>query len=166
MAKKTFGVYIRESLQQDFDARGGSSVVINRDLERLYTLYRRAIREVSLTLAEAQLIIDALNGSLFDAQSAPMLWANIEDACNLDGLDDKWHVDGPALVGKLRGLNALQCMAIADAAERFWELPDGDRDLDADVRKIFNTTNTNQFVIGAIERACDEVLGPEKPAKK
>lgn len=117
------------------DNRSG---IINRDLERLYTMYRRAIREVPLALAEAQLIIDALNGSIFDAQSAPMLWANIEDACKLDGIDDKWGVDGPALVEKLHGLSAFHCMALIDGSERFWSLPNGERDLNADVRKIFN----------------------------
>lgn len=94
MAKKSFGVYIRESLQPEFEARGGTSAVINRDLERLYALYRRGIREVPLTLAEACLIVDALNGSLMDANTAPMLWASIQDACKLDGLDAKWEVDG------------------------------------------------------------------------
>jgi hypothetical protein len=143
-AKKSFGVYIRESLQPEFEARGGSSIVINRDLERLYTMYRRAIREVPLTLAEARLIVDALNGSLFDANTAPMLWASIEDAIKLDGLAEKWGVDGPALVEKLRGLSAFHCMALVDAAERFWSMSADGRDLDKTIKFLFNIVGDSE----------------------
>ena len=38
-----------------------------------------------------------------------------------DRLAEKWGVDGPALVEKLRGLNEMQALAIIDAAERFWQ---------------------------------------------
>ncbi|MEW5952606.1 MAG: hypothetical protein AB1815_02450 [Bacillota bacterium] len=137
--KKTISMYIHPSTEEEISRRGDNrSHVINRDLERLYTLYRRAIREVPLTESEACLIVDALNGSLYDAQSAPMLWASIQDAITLDGLAAKWRVDGAALVEKLRALSAFQSMALVDAAERFWSLPAESRDRDADIRKLFN----------------------------
>jgi hypothetical protein len=137
---KTFGIHIRKYIEEEFISRGGTSVTVNQDLERLYDLYRRAIREVPLALDEARLIVDCCNGTIYDARSAPMLWASIEDSCHLDGLDAKWGIDGPALVEKLKGLTQLQSLALVDAAERFWNLPDGGRDLDADVRKFFNVS--------------------------
>lgn len=134
---KTVGIYLRASIEAELAQRGENrSHAINRDLERLYALYRRAIREVPLTLAEACLIVDALNGSILDANTAQLLWANIEDAIKLDGLAAKWEVDGPVLVEKLRSLNTFHCMALADAVERFWEFEDVE--LEDGVRRYFN----------------------------
>lgn len=96
------------------------SQTIARDLERLYSLYRRCLSQIKLTANEACLICDVLNGTIMDANSASMLWAEVEDGCNLDGLDEKWEIDGPALVEKLKSYNETQCLALVDAAERFW----------------------------------------------
>ena len=138
---KTVGIYLRPETEKELSARGENrSHVIARDLDRFYTLYRRAIREVSLAEKEACLLVDALNGVILDASTAQHLWAEIEDAIKLDGLAEKWDVDGPALVGKLRGLNALQAMALVDGAEKVWQtasrigLPEG-------IRKVFNISD-------------------------
>ena len=136
---KTVGLYLYPETQKALSTRGDNrSAVINRDLGRLYELYGRAIREIPLALDEARLIVDMCNGTIFDARTAPLLWASVEDACHLDGLDEKWGIDGPVLVEKLKGLTQLQALALADAAEQFWALPDGERDLDKDVRKFFH----------------------------
>ncbi|NPV72156.1 MAG: hypothetical protein HPY55_16240 [Firmicutes bacterium] len=120
-------VTVTPELAREIDSRGPRSEVIRRDLERLYRLYRYAIRQVSLSPEEACLIVDALNGALMDADSAPMLWAEVEDGIRLEGLDAKWGVDGQALIEKLRALDRLTCLALVDAAERFWhECPDED----------------------------------------
>lgn len=138
MAKsKTVSLYLRPDIEAELDMRGDNrSQIINRDLERLYAIYRRALRETPLTVKEACLIVDALNGILIDAATAHLLWANIEDAIKLDGLTEKWGVDGKELIDKLRGLSAMPCMALADAAERFWSLKDVP--LPDAVRQCFN----------------------------
>lgn len=142
---KTVGLYLRTSLEAELEERGDNrSHIINRDLDRLYTLYRRAIREVPLTLKEACLIVDTMNSTLMDANSAQLLWASVEDAINLDGLDVKWEVEGSELVGKLKGLTAFQCMALVDGAERFWNLPDDERVLEAGVRKFFSIVGDSE----------------------
>jgi len=125
MAKKQkptqAGIYFRPDIAREIDTRGDNrSAIVTRDLERLYSLYRRSMKEVTLTVAEGSLLVDALNGSLMDAASAALLWAEIEDAIKLDNLAEKWNVDGQALVEKLKGLTAIQSLAIVDAAERFW----------------------------------------------
>src|SRR5690606_30197063 len=96
------------------------STVITRDLDRLYTLYRRALRRANLSLDEACLITDALNGSSVTTDTAYMLWAAIENSIKYEGLQEKWKVDGKALVEKLLSLNEIQSLAVIDAAERFW----------------------------------------------
>ena len=135
-AKKT-SVAIAEDLLSEILSRGAQSTVISRDLERLYTLYARSLKQVDLALAEASLIVDSLNSSLYDANSARMLWGGIEDSVMLEGLAEKWDVDGPALVEKLRGLNEIQSLAIIDASERFWEGKERNGDFEAAVKNCF-----------------------------
>ena len=120
MATKSVSVNLQPEILGALAERGQRAPTINRDLERLYTLYERALRRIDLSVEEACLIVDALNGSLYDAKTARLLPATIRDAIQLDGLDRKWDVDGEALVEKLSGLDDLTCMAIIDAAERFW----------------------------------------------
>ncbi len=140
---KNVGLYLRPETERELVLRGENrSHIIARDLDRLYTLYRRAIREVPLTEKEACLIVDSLNGTVLDANTAQLLWANIEDSVKLEGLADKWEVDGPVLVEKFKGLSAFQAMALADAAERFWEMADGGKmDVEKGVRKVFNISD-------------------------
>ncbi|KNZ70319.1 hypothetical protein Tfer_0879 [Thermincola ferriacetica] len=101
------------------------------------TLYRRALKQAGLTVDEACLIVDALNESLYSADTACLLWAGIGDACRLDGLDKKWNVDDVALVEKLQNLNELQSMAVIDAAERFWAGPYRDIEIREAVKQVF-----------------------------
>lgn len=98
----------------------GRSLVAKRDLERYYATLRAELAGVDLSEAEASAVVDAANGTLFDPPTARLLWAEVDDAVRLNGLDRKWAVDGRALVEKLRSLTASQTLAVADACERFW----------------------------------------------
>lgn len=134
---RNISIWLRAELDTELQKRGDNRTqIITRDLDRLYTSYRRALKEVRLSLAEASLIVDALNGVMMDANSAVLLWAEIADAVQLDGLDKKWTVDGTALVDKLRGLSNIQALAIIDAAERFWARHE-QWDLETGVRECF-----------------------------
>jgi len=121
--------------------RGGVSPVIERDINRLYDMYSRALRQIPLLVEEACLITDCLNSTIYDANSAPMMWASVRDGIEMDGLDTKWNVDGPALVDKLKGLTEIQSMAIIDAAERFWNNPERDN-MEEIVAKVFMIKET------------------------
>jgi hypothetical protein len=100
--------------------RGAVSTIIERDMNRLYDMYERALRQIPLTIEEACLICDHLKGTVNDPSSASILWASIEDGISLNGLDKKWGIDGQELVSKLRKLSEIQSMALIDAVERFW----------------------------------------------
>lgn len=125
-------IRIPKNLAAEIDSRGKRSTVINRDLERLYTLYDRALRRLDLTVDEACLIVDALNGTIHDVRSGVRFWIDVQDAIELEGLAEKWNVDGKALIEKLTALDELSCMAIVDAAERFWY---GEKYRDMDIRE-------------------------------
>jgi hypothetical protein len=120
MATKSTSVNLQPATIAKLDERGSRSSVINRDLDRLYTLYSRALRRIGLTIDEACLIVDVLNGAIRDTRSALMFSFGVKDAIELDGLDEKWNVDGRALIEKLSTLDEISCMAIVDAAERYW----------------------------------------------
>lgn len=113
------------------DYLGSPGRVAARDLERYYDILAAELRGVSLTEAEAMALVDALSGVLHEPPEVArtMLWAGVDDAICLDGLDAKWNIDGPALVAKLRALSPAQAMAVIDAVERWWVLvgaADGD----------------------------------------
>ena len=97
---------------------------VREHLERYVAILDSALASVDLTEAEAWLICDACNGTLFEPHTVSLLWATVDDAVRLNALDHKWGVDGPALVAKLRGLSYCQSLALVDAVERFWRAPD------------------------------------------
>lgn len=76
---------------------------------------------IQLTINEALLIVDALNGSILEPTLAEqLLWAEIEDAIHLDRLDQKWTVNGDALIGRLKALDNAGAREVVEKAEQFW----------------------------------------------
>lgn len=124
---RAFGPLL-ERLQERSRAAGAPELsdVAHRDAERYYALLAETLKTVTLTEAEAMLLCDALNGVLAAEPPAVarLLWAQVEDAVRLDGLAEKWGVNGIALVGELKSYSFAQCLAVIDAAERWWKLPD------------------------------------------
>ncbi len=81
---------------------------------------RRDLRP-QLSAQECGLILDACNGVAFlDAFSVRLLPEGVRDAVEMDGLDRKWQVDGPALLAKLQATTFTQRMALVDAIGRWW----------------------------------------------
>lgn len=124
MSEGTTNVQFRVgSLAGPVDARRtpGQSAgeIARRDLDRYYAILAAELARLDLSEAEWSAVVDALNGSLLDANTARLLWAEIDDALP-DGLAGKWGIDGPALVGKLRTLSPAGAMAVVDTAERYW----------------------------------------------
>lgn len=111
-------VEIRSEVEQ-----GNVSGVVNKALDRYFALLARSRAELRNQLSENEcaLILDATNGTMFaDTFSLGHLWAEIADACDLDGLDRKWKVDGLALVEKVQASGMIGQAALIDASERWW----------------------------------------------
>jgi len=98
----------------------GAHLAAREALLRYHQVLADELARVDLSEAEWNLLRDALNGTWIDETSYRHLWMEIADAIRLDRLDEKWGVDGPALVEKLRGLCPGACMAVAHAVERWW----------------------------------------------
>jgi hypothetical protein len=94
-------------------------------LERYYALLERARADLAarrlFRREELGLMVDACNGTHFEAWSVPLLSVTVQDSIALDGLDAKWGVDGAALVGKLAALDPASTFALVDAIERHWQ---------------------------------------------
>ena len=107
----------RSGEEQSYDR----SAVIARSLDRyFYALNsaRRGLRE-RFSAAEAGLILDVANGALFASPCAINFIEHEVAAGIIDGLAERWHVDGPALVKKLKALSYAEKLALIDAAERW-----------------------------------------------
>lgn len=113
---------VETELETRADGRLSPGRVAARDLARYYYLLHRAVP--SFSEPEASLIVDAMNGLMTEPHTAGLLWANIADAVRDDSLDEKWDVDAPALVARLRALTPFEQLAVADASERFWQRPE------------------------------------------
>lgn len=111
-------------LVAELDARGDErSHTLTRHMERYLNILATSRRRLAdqLNDQEIGLILDTLNGTLFSEPfSISMLPLQIRDALD-DHLDEKWQVDGPALVEKLKALSYADQVALVDAAERWWE---------------------------------------------
>lgn len=101
--------------------QGTLSGAARRDLDRYYRMLHLALSSarLRLTVAEASLVVDVLNGTLTEPHTASLLYAEVAEALE-DGVAEKWGVDGPGLVTRLQALTAFEALALADAAERFW----------------------------------------------
>ena len=118
MAKRTT-IYLTDRAEAVLAGGDSLSGSINRLADRYYEIMRRS--RIDLTPAELDAVRDALNGWLAEPAATiaggPAL--EIEDALP-DGLTDKWSIDGPALVAKMRALTYAQEVALVDAVEQYW----------------------------------------------
>lgn len=76
----------------------------------------------NLTIPEASLIVDALNGVLAhtDISASDYLVLNVQDAVAVDSLDEKWGVDARALLANLQSLSEADARKLLNAVKRFW----------------------------------------------
>lgn len=82
------------------DPLGIQGIADLRDALRVLILSRPQ----HLTQEEEMAVLDATLSWHITPETAQYLWAEVEDAIRLEGLDRKWGVDGPALVEKLKNL--------------------------------------------------------------
>lgn len=131
MTRKTDQITFRASdlagqLDARTDGRLSAGLVAKRDLERYYETLRRSLP--TFGSQEALAILDTCNGTLWEPHTVRLIWANVEDAIRLEALDQKWNIDGAALVARLRSLSYAEALAVVDAAERYWCSAEEDAD--------------------------------------
>jgi hypothetical protein len=107
----------RSGEEQSYDR----SATIAKSLDRYFyalAAARRGLRE-RFSAGEQGLLLDVANGCLFSSPSAIGFIEHEVAAGIADGLAEKWNVDGPALMKKLKALSYVEKLALIDAAERW-----------------------------------------------
>jgi hypothetical protein len=97
------------------------SSVIAKSLDRYFyaiAAARRGLRS-RFSKRELGLILDVANWALFASPCAIGFLEHEVAAALADGGAEKWQVDGPALVEKLKALSYAEKLALIDAAERW-----------------------------------------------
>src|SRR5262245_5444575 len=122
-------INLKESVFAAVEERGdrgeaNRSGVISRDMERYYDSLRRAradLRDTILSKAEISAIVDNFKDeSLLEMFSIRLIYGSLPDMIELNGIEQKWGIDGKALVDKLRKLSFIESCALVDAIERHW----------------------------------------------
>jgi len=89
---------------------------------------------------EAMLIVDLLNAYFFtpgQLTSLPYtLEVEVDDGCQLEGLDEKWNVDREALVNKIKALTPMEAYTVFHMSRLVWA-KNGEGDFHENVRRIF-----------------------------
>ena len=98
------------------------SAVIARSLDRYFYALAAARRGLRSRFSEEEqgLLLDVANDCPFSSPCAVGFIEHEVAAGIADGLAEKWHVDGPALLKKLAALTYAEKLALIDAAERWW----------------------------------------------
>lgn len=92
-------------------------------LESFPAIYRRTLAELRgrFNESELSLILDVVNGLLLTPQFAGQhLLAEVEDGIMLDGLAEKWQIDGAELILKIESLAVGQIAVLEIWAKAFW----------------------------------------------
>lgn len=116
---------------------------VHEDLALLQeaTRHGESLLAGKFTVAEACLLCDVLNGHLFSPQffgaGPQLLAAEVEDGCRLDGLGDKWSVDGAALAAKCASLSPWEAYAVMHLTRTFWAGDHDGAEIRDGVAKIF-----------------------------
>ena len=97
------------------------SATIAKSLDRYFyaiAAARRDLRE-RFSAGEQGLLLDVANGCLFASPCAINFIEHEVAAALIDGAAERWHVDGPALVKKLKALSYCEKLALVDSVERW-----------------------------------------------
>lgn len=100
-----------------------------RDLGRYYAQLdaarTRAVQGAMLTTDEVRFIVAVTKGKTWDAGKPHMLWAEVADADPTLAIEH--GVNSVNVERRLRVLSHFELLAILDACERFWLLPERQR---------------------------------------
>ncbi|QOX80919.1 hypothetical protein FY034_18125 (plasmid) [Trichlorobacter lovleyi] len=131
--KKSRCIYLSEqaleTLEQFKHESWNASAIISSALIRYYSVLERECPQLKKN--EWLAICDVANALPKHTDSrqhdpARFLWASIEGAAEVDGLSEKWEIDGKELAYKIKAMSYVQQCAIIEVASLFWCAPGSD----------------------------------------
>lgn len=104
--------------------RGKTSPVIERDINRLYLMYRRSLLQLDLTFEEVKFVCNTINKEnnlrlINTIDTGTTLWLRIKEYAAVNQLTEEAGIDIDKLIKKLQKLSIIEAMALIDSAERF-----------------------------------------------
>ncbi|MNK46810.1 hypothetical protein D3C87_656010 [compost metagenome] len=116
-------IYVGQQLSEAIGVVGPRDLSsrLNRIGDRYMEILRRQQIAKRFSEAELNLLKDSLNGVLHEpAGMIRGVAVGIQDSIELDGLAEKWEVDGPALIAKLQALDYVAEVALVEYVEAYW----------------------------------------------
>jgi hypothetical protein len=92
-------------------------------LEAWPVLCKRALVELQgkFSVDELRLLIDVFNGTaLTPSMAGQHIATQVADAIALDGLDQKWGIDGPRMMSRLKRLAPIMLASLEIWANGYW----------------------------------------------
>jgi hypothetical protein len=121
MAKKS--VYFGAPIDQLLARTGAGNVSGALNAAVAHYLAIMDAHRPDLSHGEWLAVCDVLNATAIDEawtrRAARYLAIEVEEGL-VDGLAEKWEIDGPALVAKLAALDTAGALAVLHVAETFW----------------------------------------------
>jgi hypothetical protein len=95
----------------------GLSTRINEVAARYLSIMRHASPQ--LAAPEWDLLMEATGTWIAKSEDIPHLWMSVDDAIRLEGLADKYKVDGIALVSRLKDYSVAELTAMVERMELY-----------------------------------------------
>lgn len=128
MTKRT-SIYLNPPLAEALKGADSISGQLGKICDRYAETNRRARIAQRFSEAELNAMRDVCNGTWFEPAQLidGSVLANFEDSLQ-DGIAEKWSIDAPATVAKLRDLTYPDQVALVEDIESFWRgVADGER---------------------------------------
>ena len=125
MTKRNITVRLSPAAEKAIAGEKNKSAAISHAVECWATCERQAMLSLQgrFSCAELSAFIDVLNGTIIPDSQASALRFAFEDACKLDGLDQKWKIKKDATLAIFDRLNTAEWIVLVDFCRDFWEVP-------------------------------------------
>lgn len=120
MAKKT-SIYLTDAAETIIGQTMNLSGRINTIIARYGHI--TATAAPALTLNQWLFLCDMLNSTVIDENSGQYLWADIAESGKLDGLAEKWELDGEQFSAQVRAMTPASVAQLLDVVSKFWKSP-------------------------------------------
>lgn len=120
MTKRT-SIYLNPPLEEALKGADSISGRLGQICDRYAETNRRARIRQRFDEAEMNAFRDCCNGTIFGPAQLidGAVLANFEDSAP-DGLYEKWRIDAPTTIAKLRALTYAEQVALVEDIEAFW----------------------------------------------
>ena len=125
MTKRNITVRLSPAAEKAIAGEKNKSAAISKSIECWSTCERQAMLSLQgkFTSAELSAFIDLLNGTIIPATQASALRFEFEDACALDGLEQKWGIKKDATLAIFDTLSPAEWIVLVDFCRSFWDNP-------------------------------------------